>query len=321
MKIAITDDYQDVVRTLDCFRKLSGHDVRIYHQNEKDLGRLAARLADAEAVVLMRERTPITRSLLERLPRLRLISQTGRGIAHIDLGACTEHKVMVSAANIGSPSAPAELTWGLILASMRHIPQEVQGLKEGGWQTTLGWGLKGRTLGIFGYGRIGALVGVVGKAFDMRVIAWGREGSRRRAADAGIEVATSKEALFENSDVLSLHLLLTPETRYSVSAEDLARMKSTALLVNTSRAELIAEGALVRALQQGRPGFAAVDVYENEPVVGGAHPLLAMDNAVCTPHLGVVEKDTYELYFGLAFDQVLAYERGTPINVLNPQSQ
>lgn len=318
MKIVITDDYQDFVRQLACFPQLAGHDVRIYHDNEKDIERLAGRLADAEALVLMRERTRITRPLLERLPRLKLISQTGRGIAHIDLDACTDRGVIVSAANVKSPSAPTELTWALILASRRHLAYEVQRLKEGHWQSTMGIGLKGATLGVFGFGGIGARVAEAGRAFGMRVIVWGRAGSRERAGHAGFEVAASQEALFADADVVTLHVLLCAETQGIVGPADLARMKPTALLVNTSRAELIAEGALVEALRRGRPGYAAVDVYEDEPVLGGKHPLLALKNALCAPHLGVVEGNTYELYFGRAFDQVLAYTAGQPINVLNP---
>ena len=318
MQIVITDDYQDIVRRLACFPKLAGHQVRVFHDNEKDLERLAARLADAEALVLMRERTHITRLLLERLPRLKLISQTARGIAHIDLAACTDHGVVVSAANVSSPSAPTELTWALILASRRHLPYEVQRLKEGYWQSTMGMGLNGATLGVFGFGRIGTQVAEVGRAFGMHVIVWGREGSHERARGVGFEMAASKEALFKDSDIVTLHVPLNSETRGIVGPADLARMKPSALLVNTSRAELIAEGALVEALRRGRPGFAAVDVYEEEPVLGGQHPLLALTNALCAPHLGVVELNTYELYFGYAFDQVLAFAAGRPINVLNP---
>lgn len=320
MKIAILDDYQDVVRRLECFSKLRGHDVTIYNDTEKDLNRLAQRLAGVKALVLMRERTPVTRPLLHRLPDLKLISQTGRGIAHIDLAACTERKVIVSAANISSPSAPAELTWGLILCAARNIPQEVQRLKEGHWQSTVGIGLRGRTLGIFGFGRIGCLVAEVGRAFGMQILVWGREGSQSRARAAGFTSAPDKGALFENSDILSLHVPLSEETRGIVGPADLVLMKPSAILVNTSRAQLIAEGALAEALRKGRPGFAAVDVYEEEPVLGGRHPLLHMVNAICTPHLGVVERDTYELYFGYAFDQVLAYASGKPLHVLNVEA-
>jgi D-3-phosphoglycerate dehydrogenase len=316
MKLVILDDYQDAVRHLNCFKKLSQHQVTIYNDTVKELDQLVARLQEAEAVVLIRERTAITEALLARLPDLRLISQTGRGIPHIDLEACTRHGVMVSAGG-GSPYATAELSWGLVLAAMRRLPQEIAALKAERWQTTLGLGLRGRTLGIFGYGKIGSLVASYGQAFGMDVLIWGREGSLSRAKAAGFKTTASQEALFEQADVLSLHLRLTDQTRGIVRASDLARMKPSAVLVNTTRAELIESGALVQALKAGRPGFAAVDVYELEPAVDD--PLLSLDNAICTPHLGYVEQDSYELYFGLAFDQVLAFEAGHPLNVVNPQ--
>jgi D-3-phosphoglycerate dehydrogenase len=306
MRIVIPDDYQDAVRHLDCFAKLRGHEVTIYNDTVKDRDALVERFHDADALVLIRERTAIDDALLSRLPRLKLISQTGKGTAHIDVEACARRGVHV-AVGTGSPYAPAELTWALVLAAMRRIPQEVAHLRAGGWQHLLGTTVRGRTLGIFGYGRIGSLVAGYGRAFGMRVVAWGREGSQARARADGYEVAADVEALFASSDVLSLHLRLTDETRAIVTARDLSRMKPTALLVNTSRAELIETGALERALAQGRPGFAAVDVYEEEPIPGAQHPLLAMANAVCTPHLGYVERDSYELYFGQAFDNVLAF--------------
>lgn len=304
MNIVIPDDYQDVVRTLDCFRKLIGHQVTLYHDSVKDEDVLVERFEDADALVLIRERTAITESLLARLPRLKLISQTGRGTAHIDREACERRGIQV-ATGTGSPYATAELTWGLVLAAMRHLPREIANLKAGGWQTTLGTGLYGRTLGIFGYGKIGSIVANYGRAFGMHVLVWGREGSLSRAGEDGFETVSQKHTLFTESDVLSLHIRLSPETRGIVTAADLAQMKPTALLVNTSRAELVETGALVPALQAGRPGFAAVDVYESEPVTD--HPLLHMDNAICTPHLGYVEKDSYELYFSEAFDNVLAF--------------
>lgn len=315
MHIVIPDDYQNVVRGLDCFKKLAGHSVTVHHDSIKALPELVQRFQSADALVLIRERTAITVELLAQLPNLKLISQTGRGIAHIDLEACTRFGVAVAVGS-GSPYAPAELTWALVLAAMRHIPQEVAQLKAGRWQTTLGVGLRGRTLGIFGYGGIGTLVAGYGRAFGMRVLVWGREGSLTRAQQDGYEVVTSQRALFEQADVLSLHIKLLDETRGIVTADDLAAMKPSALLVNTSRAELIASGTLVAALKAGRPGYAAVDVYENEPALN--HPLLQMDNVICTPHLGYVEKDSYELYFGTAFDHVLAFAAGKPINILNP---
>jgi len=317
MNIVIPDDYQDAVKHLACFGKLADHTVTIYNDTVKDIDSLAARFRDADALVLIRERTTITDALLAHLPRLKLISQTGKGIAHIDLDACTRRGIVV-AAGTGSPYAPAELTWGLVLAAVRRIPLEVARLKTGQWQTTIGTGLRGRTLGIFGYGKIGSLVAGYGRAFGMRVLAWGREGSLTRAQQDGFETAAGKEALFEQSDVLSLHLRLVDETRGIVTAADLALMKPSALLVNTSRAELIETSALVAGLSAGRPGYAAVDVYEDEPVVD--HPLLRMDNVVCTPHLGYVEQDSYELYFGAAFDQVLTFAAGRPINLVNPKA-
>lgn len=302
MRIVIPDDYQDAVRHLDCFAKLRDHEVTIYNDTVHDVDALAERFRDAEALVLIRERTSITDELLERLPKLKLISQTGRGATHIDTDACKRRGIEV-AVGTGSPYAPAELTFALILAAMRRIPQEAASLRAGGWQTGLGTTLRGRTLGIYGYGKIGSLVAGYGRAFGMRVLIWGREGSQTRAYADGYDVGP----IFTESDVLSLHLRLTEETTGIVKASDLAQMKPTALLVNTARAELIEHGALEAALRAGRPGFAAVDVYENEPAMGD--PLVAMENVVATPHLGYVEKDSYELYFGQAFDAVNEWER------------
>ena len=315
MNIVIPDDYQDAVRGLSCFAKLAGHDVTIHCDTVKDENALAERFAEADALVLIRERTAITDTLLARLPRLKLISQTGKGTAHIDVAACVRRGVIVSAGT-GSPYAPAELTWALVLAAMRRIPQEAARLRAGQWQSTIGTLLRGRTLGVWGYGKIGSLVAGYGRAFGMRVVVWGREGSLSRAVADGYETALNKESLLAESDVLTLHLRLTKETRGIMTAADLASMKRDALLVNTSRAELIEPNALAAALRAGRPGFAAVDVYEEEPILGAAHPLLQLENAVCTPHLGYVEKDSYELYFGQAFDQVAAFAAGTPINVV-----
>ncbi len=321
MKIAIPDDYQDAIRTLDCFYKLSGQHVVIIREHLSDPAVLAARLQGVEALVLIRERTPITGTLLALLPDLRLIVQTGKRAPHIDMAACTRHGVAVVYATPpggGSSSATAELTWGLILSAMRFIPQEVASMKAGHWQSRLGHALCGRTLGIFGYGHIGSLVATYGQAFGMRVLAWGREGSRSRAQADSIEVAASQDALFREVDVLSLHLVLNEETRGIVSAADLAKMQPTALFVNTSRAGLIEPGALVEALRAGRPGYAAVDVYESEPVTD--HPLLHMDNVICTPHLGYVEKDNYESLLGAAFDQLLAFAAGDRTKIANPEA-
>ena len=321
MRTAIPDDYQDAVRTLDCFQRLNGQQVVIIREHLSDPEALAARLQGVEALVLIRERTPITGALLARLPELRLIVQTGKRAPHIDLAACTRHGVAVVYATPpdgGSSSATAELTWGLILAAMRFIPQEVASMKAGHWQSTLGRTLHGQTLGIFGYGHIGSLVATYGRAFGMRVLAWGREGSRARARADGIEVAVSQDALFRHADVSSLHLVLNEETRGIVSAADLTKMKPFALFVNTSRAGLVEPGALVEALRAGRPGYGAVDVYESEPVVD--HPLLHMDNVICTPHLGYVEKDNYEALFGAAFDHLLTFAAGDRTQVANPDA-
>lgn len=311
MKIAILDDYQDACRTLDAWTKLAGHDVTVFRDTLKDEDALVARLKDFEALALIRERTRFTASLLERLPKLRALSQTGKAGAHIDLAACNKLGIAVLEGS-GSPYATSELTWGLVLAAMRRIPQEVENLKKGGWQQSVGRALRGRTLGIYGFGKIGSVVAGYGRAFGMKVQVWGREGSLERAKAAGFEAAASREALFATSDVLTIHIRLAPETQGMVTGRDLALMKPDAVFVNTSRAELVAPGALAAGLVAGRPGFAAVDVYEEEPVQGAAHPLLALANAICTPHLGYVEKDGYELYFGSAFDNLAAFAK-TPL--------
>ncbi len=320
MKIAVIDDYQNAFRTLKCYAKLKDHEVVVYTDTEKEPARLAERLKDAEAVVLTQQRSRFPRAAIERLPKLKLISQTGRATAHIDVAACTERGIVVSAGGAGNPHATAELTWALILAALRHIPYEVRRLREGHWQSTLGIAVQHKTLGIYALGRIGSIVARVGQTFGARVLCWGREGSTARAREAGYEVAKSREAFFAEADILSLHLPLNKETQGIVTAADLALMKPSALLANTSRAGLIAQGALVNALKAGRPGMAAVDVYEDEPVLGAAHPLLKMDNVICTPHLGYVEKDTYEDYYGVVVDQIVAYAAGNPINVVNPEA-
>lgn len=320
MKIAVIDDYQDAFRKLACFTRLKGHDVVVFRDTEKDPAKLAARLQDADAVILTQQRSPFPRAVIEKLPNLKLIAQTGRNSNHIDVTACTERGIVVAAAGSGLPNATAELAWGLILASLRHIPDEVQQLKQGVWQTTVGTGLHGKTLGVYALGRIGSVVAQVGKAFGMKVTCWGRDASQAKARAAGYEVPASREAFFEGADIVSLHIPLNKETRGIVTAGNLARMKSTALLVNTSRAPIVAEGALVEALKKGRPGFAAVDVYESEPVVGGNHPLLKMPNVICTPHLGYVEQNTYESYYGAAIDGILGFAAGKPVNVLNPEA-
>jgi D-3-phosphoglycerate dehydrogenase / 2-oxoglutarate reductase len=320
MKISILDDYHDTLRTLDCFTKLSGHDVEVWNDHVQDVDALAERLHETEALVLIRERTEIRAPLLGRLPQLRLISQRS-AYPHIDVDACTELGVVVSSSmHPGVPSyAAAELTWALVLAAMRQLPQQVAALKAGMWQVGVGQTLRGKTLGVYGYGRIGSAVAAYGEAFGMNVRVWARSESRERARRDGYTVAPSKEAFFSECDVLSLHLRLVEATRGIVTAGDLARMKPTALLVNTSRAHLIEPGALVAALKSGRPGMAAVDVYEEEPVLDARHPLLAMENVVCTPHIGYVTRDEYEVQFADVFDQIVAYAAGTLINVVNPK--
>ena len=321
MKIAVIDDYQDAFRKLSSFPKLKHHEVVVFSAPEKDPAKIAGQLNEvgAEALVLTQQRTRIARGLIESLRTLKLISQTGAHTSHIDLAACTERGILVSAGGGGNSSPTAELTWGLIISALRHIPYEADQLKHGRWQSTLGVGLKGRTLGIYAYGRIGSIVAGVGRAFGMKVVCWGREGSLKRAKDAGFEAAPSCQAFFATADVLSLHLPLNAETRGIVTAQDLALMKPTSLLVNTSRAPLIAEGALVEALRRGKPGFAAVDVFEDEPVLNIEDPLLKMDNALCTPHLGYVIGENYESYYGTVIDQIVAFAAGKPINVANPE--
>lgn len=321
MNITILDDYQNVLRSLDAFKKLEGHNVTVWNDHTKDVDVLAERLKNTEALVLIRERTPIRAPLIERLDKLKIVSQ--RSVyPHIDVDALTKRGIVLSSdMHPGKPSfATAELTWGLVIAAMRRIPQEVAALKAGRWQTSVGLGLRGRNLGIYGYGRIGATVAAYGRAFGMNVSVLGREGSNERARADGIAAASSRGAFFEESDVVSLHLRLTPDTRGIVTAEDLARMKDSALIVNTSRAGLIAPGALVEALRKGRPGLAAVDVYEDEPVLNASHPLVQMDNVVATPHIGYVERDGYESQFGASFGQVLAFAAGKPVNVINPEA-
>jgi D-3-phosphoglycerate dehydrogenase / 2-oxoglutarate reductase len=320
MQIAILDDYGDTVRTLDCFQKVAGHGVTIWTDHCEDTAALAERLKDAEVLVLIRERTKITDALLERLPKLKLISQ--RGVyPHIDAAACTRRGIIISSSlHSGPPSYPtAELTFAFIIAALRDLPGQMASLKAGQWQTGVGRTLRGKTLGIFSYGRIGSTVAGYGKAFGMRILAWGREAALTRAAADGYETAASKEAFFEQSDIVTLHIRLTDATRGIVSAGDLARMKQTALLVNTSRAPLIEPGALVAALKAGRPGMAAVDVYEKEPLTNPDDPLLRLPNAICTPHIGYVTREEFEVQFSDIFNQILAYARGNPINVVNPE--
>ena len=320
MNITILDDYHDTLRTLECFKKLSGHRIEIWNDHVQEVDALARRLQDTEALVLIRERTQIRAPLLQRLGKLRLISQ--RSVyPHIDIEACTELGIIVSSSqHADMPSyATAELTWALVLAAMRQIPQQMSALQAGKWQIGVGHSLRGKTLGIYGYGRIGSVVAGYAKAFGMNVLVWGREEARQRAQHDGYAVALSKETFFSECDVLSLHMRLVEGTRGIVTAQDLSRMKPTALLVNTSRAPLIEPGALIAALQSGRPRMAAVDVYEDEPVLDTGYPLFTLPNVICTPHIGYVTREEYEIQFSEIFDQIVSYAAGKPINVVNPK--
>lgn len=328
MNIVILDDYQDAVRKLACAAKLEPYQARVYTNTVKGLGQLTVRLKDADVIVLNRERTHLPRALIEKLPKLKLVAQTGRVGEHVDIAACTERGIAV-AEGIGSPYAPAELTWALLMAAAKRLPHYISHLKHGAWQQSglkassmppnfcLGTTLKDRTLGIWGYGKIGQLVAGYGKAFGMRVMVWGREPSRERAQLDGYDTAVSREALFEASDFLSLHLRLVEGTHGLVTLEDLSRMKTTATLINISRAELIAPDALLSALNRCRPGMAAIDVYESEPILQG-HALLRLENCICTPHIGYVELTSYETYFDAAFENVVNFIKGRPTNIVNP---
>jgi D-3-phosphoglycerate dehydrogenase len=328
MNIIILDDYQDVVRKLNCSNKLEAYPAKVFTNTIKGVGQLSVRLKDAEILVLIRERTHITRQLIEKLPKLKMISQTGKIGSHVDVTACTERGIVV-AEGAGSPVAPAEMTWALIMAAMRRLPQYINNLKHGAWQQSglkssamptnfaLGQVLKGKTLGIWGYGKIGQLLAGYGKAFGMRVLLWGSEASRALAVEHGFEAAATREEFFTQSDILSLHLRLNDSTRGIVTLADLQVMKTTALLVNTSRAELLAPDALIAGLNRGRPGMAAIDVFESEPILQG-HALLRLENCICTPHIGYVEQESYELYFGTAFDNVVNFIKGIPTNIVNP---
>ncbi len=319
MHIVIPDDYQDIIERLDCFALLRGHKVTRYRTPARDLNELAARLADADVVVAIRERVEFSRALIERLSRLRLVALVGRNTRVIDYAACTEHGVRVTTGISGSPEAPAELAVALMMAARRNLPIEGERMKRGEWPCTLSYRLRGSTLGIFGLGAIGMLVAEAGRGLGMKVLVWGREGSLAKARAAGFDTAASQAELFERSDVLQLLVRLTRDTHGIVTAADLARMKPTSLLVNVARAELIAPGALVAALEQGRPGAAAVDVYEEEPVTGGNHPLLKMPNVLCTPHLGWTDWETFELYFGECFEQIVAFAENHPLRLANPE--
>ena len=318
MKIAIPHDHQDLVRSLGCFSKFAGHEVSVFTESPVEPAALAAQLAGAEALVLIRERTPVSVALIERLPTLKMVSQLARTTHHIDVAACTARGIAIATGNSKSPVSPAEHTFALILAAARSIPLEAGRMRRGEEPTTLGFTMRGKTLALLGFGTIGELVAQMGRGFGMRVVTHGRAGSRERAAAAGVEFIEDRARFFREADVLSLHLRLTPETKHSVTAADLALMKPTSLLANTARAELIAPGALVAALQAGRPGYAGLDVFEHEPVPVD-HPLLKMDNVVCTPHYGWATHETYEQYFGEAFDNVVAFAEGRPTGIFNPE--
>ena len=318
MTIAIPDDYQYCIRDLDCFQLLKDHKVLIFHEYETDESVLAEWFKEADAIVLTRTRTKITASLLEQLPKLKLVSQTGKNAGHIDVVACTKYGVAVVEGR-GNPIATAELAWSLIMNGLRLLPQGIQGMKEGKWQVNIGRRVYGKTIGIWSYGKIGKRVANYAKAFSANVLIWGGEASTAQAKKDGFEVADSKEAFLQNCDVVSLHIRLKEATKGLITKEDLLLMKSDALLVNTSRAALIQKGDLLAALQAGRPGFAAIDVYDEEPIFDKNHPLLKLPNVICTPHLGYVEQAGYELYFSIAFQNVLDYFDGRPANIANPE--
>ena len=319
MKIAVIDDYQDAFRKTKCAAKLQGHEVVSYNTSEKDPVKFGQRLAGCDVLVLTQQRSFLPRAFVDNLPAsIKLIAQTGRNVPHIDTTACTERGIVVSASGGGNSSPTVELTWALILASVRNLPTEVNNMQAGRWQTTAGIGLQGKTLGVYAYGKIGSGVAKVGKAFGMKVVCWGRDGSTAKARAEGFDVAASREAFFAQSDIVTIHLPLNKETRGLVTGADLALMKPTARIVNSSRAPIIAEGALVEALKKGRPGFAAIDVFESEPVVNREHALVSMPNVLCTPHLGYVTWETYELYYAAVVDNILAYAAGAPTNVANP---
>ena len=313
MHIVISDDYQDCIRQLTCFEKLKGHTVKIYNDTVSTTDALVERYKDADAIVLIRERTVITKELLERLPKLKVISQTGKMASHVDLESCQARGIVVMDGR-GSGAATAELNMLLILAALRRLVEEVVRLKDGQWQGYLGDQLSGKVLGVYGFGRIGKQVCHLGKAFGAKPLVWGRQSSLKKAQEDGFAVADSKETFFSTSDIVCLQLRLNEETRHIVTAQDLGLMKPTSLLVNASRAELIEFGALEAGLKKGRPAYAAVDTYESEPVLGADHPLLHLPNCLCTPHIGFVERDNYEAYFGIAFDNINAYAASSPQN-------
>lgn len=330
MQITVLDDYQDAVRKLDCVQLLHGHDLKIFNNTVKGVGQLSVRLRDTQALVLIGERTALSRQLLEKCPKLQLVVQAGPIGPHVDVQACTELGIAVAEGQY-DPGVIAEFTWALVLTAMRRLPQYIASLKHGAWQQAglkslamppnfgLGQRLAGKTLGIWGYGRIGQRVARYAQAFDMQVQVWGSESSRALAAAHGVRACASRQELFATSDVLSLHLQLTEQTRGLITLADLSQMRPTALLVNTARPELLAPDALVAALNRGRPGLAAVDVFESEPILQG-HPLLRLENAICTPHIGFVEQQHYEYLFSQAFRTIAQFASGDTSGILNPQA-
>lgn len=318
MKITVLDDYQNTIKNLDCYSLLKDQDVQILHKTEKDPQKLSELLKDTEILVLTRERTEITRELLDLLPNLKLISQTGKISNHLNLKDCTDHNIAV-AEGIGSPIAPAELTWALLMNTVRQIPQAIEAMKMGKWQTNIGSTVHGKTIGVWGYGKIGQKIAQYANVFGAKVLVWGSENSRNKVVEDGFDSASSKENFFETADIITLHLRLNEATNGIVKENDLLRMKENSILINTARAELIEEGALINALKKGKPTYAGLDVYEEEPIYDTSFELLQMDNVVCTPHLGYVEKNGYELYFGKAFENAINYINGNPSNIANPE--
>lgn len=318
MKITILDDYQNVIKDLNCFSLLEGQEVQILNYTEKNPVLLAEKLSDTTILVLTRERTEVDEKLLSLLPNLKLISQTGKVSNHLNLADCTKFKVLV-AEGVGSPIAPAELTWALLMNTVRQIPQSIEGMKKGQWQVTIGSTVYGKTIGIWGYGKIGQKIAQYAKVFGAKVLVWGSETSRQKAIADGFEQANSKETFFMNSDIVTLHLRLNDNTFEIVKERDLMLMKEDSVLINTARAELIENGALLASLNAGRPKYAGLDVYMEEPIYDADFEFLQFPTVVCTPHLGYVERNGYELYFGKAFENVVNFINGNPTNIANPE--
>jgi D-3-phosphoglycerate dehydrogenase / 2-oxoglutarate reductase len=319
MKITILDDYQNAIENLKCFQLLNGQDVQILHVTEKNSDKLASQISETEILVLTRERTEITAELLSKLPKLKLISQTGKISNHLDLNVCTKYNVSV-AEGTGSPIAPSELTWALLMNTVRFLPQAIEGMKNGKWQINIGSTINGKTLGIWGYGKIGQKIAQYAKVFGAKVLIWGSVNSRKKALEDGFEQAETKDFFFRNSDIVTLHLRLNDITSGCVKESDLHNMKENAVLINTARAELIEKDALLNVLKGGKNIYVGVDVYENEPIYDSNFELLKMKNVVCTPHLGYVEQNGFELYFEKAFENIVNFIKGKPTNIANPET-